>query len=88
MAWRTGLDEHGLWRELQAELLARLLTGKLQREHDLLALDGRQRYQAFGQRFPGLAGRVPLKHLASFLWMTDVSLSRLRRADKARAVAR
>lgn len=87
-AWRTGLDEHGLWRELQAELLARLLTGKLQREHDLLALDGRQRYRAFDQRFPGLAGRVPLKHLASFLGMTDVSLSRLRRADKARAVAR
>jgi hypothetical protein len=54
----------------------------------LLALDGRQRYQAFGQRFPALVGRVPLKHLASFLGMTDVSLSRLRRADKARAGGR
>ena len=84
-AMRTGLEEHGLWRELQCELLARLLTGKLQREHDLLALDGRQRYQAFGQRFPALVGRVPLKHLASFLGLTDVSLSRLRRADKAGA---
>ena len=87
-AMRAGLAEHGLWRELQCELLARLLTGKLQREHDLLALDGRQRYQAFGQRFPALVGRVPLKHLASFLGMTDVSLSRLRRADKARAGSR
>lgn len=79
---RQDLGEQSLWRELQCELLARLLTGKLQREHDLLALDGRQRYRAFGQRFPGLLGRVPLKHLASFLGMTDVSLSRLRRADR------
>ncbi len=82
--WRATLHAEGLWREVQCELLARLLTGKLQREHDLLALDGRARYRAFGQRFPDLAGRVPLKHLASFLGLTDVSLSRLRRADKSR----
>lgn len=87
-ALRAVLQEHALWRELQCELLARLLTGKLQREHDLLALDARQRHEAFGQRFPALVGRVPLKHLASFLGMTDVSLSRLRRADKARARSR
>jgi len=76
---RTRLGAPGLWRDLQCELLARLLTGKLQREHDLLALDGRQRYDAFCRRQPGLAARVPLKHLASYLGLTDVSLSRLRR---------
>lgn len=77
---REQLTALGLWRALQCELLARLLTGKLQREHDLLALDGRQRYDSFCSRQPGLALRVPLKHLASYLGLTDVSLSRLRRS--------
>lgn len=76
---RQLLQRHGAWEPLQRALLVRLLDGKLQREHDLLALDGRQRYQAFCLKFPGLAARVPLGHLATYLGMTDVSLSRLRR---------
>lgn len=78
-AWRAALQRQGLWDPLQRVLMTRLLDGKLQREHDLLALDGRQRYQAFCTRFPALAGRVPLMHLATYLGLTDVSLSRLRR---------
>lgn len=77
--FRDVLQAHGIWAPLQRELLQRLLTGKLQREHDLLALDGRRRYDAFCQRFPALAERVPLVHLATYLGLTDVSLSRLRR---------
>ena len=77
--FREALQRHGAWPTLQRELLERLLTGKLQREHDLLALDGRRRYEAFCQRFPALAERVPLVHLATYLGLTDVSLSRLRR---------
>ncbi|MBI5258951.1 MAG: Crp/Fnr family transcriptional regulator [Burkholderiales bacterium] len=77
--WREALAAAGLWAPLQRELLQGLLSAKLQREHDLLALTGRQRYEAFCQRFPALAERVPLLHLASYLGLTDVSLSRLRR---------
>lgn len=76
---RAVLQARGAWQPLQRELLQRQLTGKLQREHDLLALDGRRRYDAFCQRFPALAERVPLVHLATYLGLTDVSLSRLRR---------
>lgn len=78
-AYRQALDERGQWAPLQRELLARPLTAKLQREHDLLALDGRRRYEAFCERLPELAARVPLMHLATYLGLTDVSLSRLRR---------
>ena len=77
--FRAVLQAHGAWQALQRELLERLLSGKLQREHDLLALDGRRRYEAFCARFPALAERVPLVHLATYLGLTDVSLSRLRR---------
>ena len=60
-------------------MLARLVSHKLQREHDLLTLDARRRYAAFVAREPQLAERVPLLHLASYLGITDVSLSRIRR---------
>ena len=80
---RHTLQAHGVWDTLQRELMVRLLSGKLQREHDLLALDGRQRYEAFCAQRPELARRVPLLHLATYLGLTDVSLSRLRRAGKA-----
>lgn len=75
------------WAPMQRDLLARLVTHKLQREHDLLTLGGRERYLAFGQRHPVLAQRVPLAHLATYLGLTDVSLSRIRRGLRARPPA-
>jgi CRP-like cAMP-binding protein len=78
-AMRRCLETHGLWQVTRAHMLERLITHKLQREHDLLTLDGRRRYEAFCQREPVLAERVPLNQLASYLGLTDVSLSRIRR---------
>ncbi len=67
-----------LWAKLQSELLQKLVSHKLQREHDLLTLNARQRYEIFNERFPEIANDIPLKHLASYLGMTNVSLSRIR----------
>lgn len=83
---REALAARGQWEPLRTALLDRLITHKLQRESDLLTLDGRRRYQAFGRRYPALAARVPLVHLASYLGLTDVSLSRIRRGLKAVAL--
>lgn len=82
--WRADASafRHALgpaWQPLQRELLARLVTHKLQREHNLLALTGSQRYLAFCRDQPRLAQRIPLAHLATYLGLTDVSLSRIRR---------
>lgn len=76
---RSRLEAHGLWQAARVRMLDRLITHKLQREHDLLTLDGRRRYEAFRHREPALAERVPLNQLASYLGLTDVSLSRIRR---------
>jgi len=70
------------WEQIQRTLLMRLLDSKLKREHDLLALDARQRYQNLCVTQPHFAERVPLAHLATYLGVTDVSLSRLRRQLK------
>lgn len=79
---RTGLESRGLWASLRAELLGRLLSQKVEREHDFLTLDGKARYQKLCENKPELAARVPLAHLASYLGLTDVSLSRIRRQLK------
>ncbi|MDO5625077.1 MAG: Crp/Fnr family transcriptional regulator [Pseudomonadota bacterium] len=80
-AWRAALNATDQWAPLCTELLARLVSHKLQREHDLLMLDARTRYAAFCAREPRLAERIPLLHLASYLGITDVSLSRIRRGS-------
>lgn len=79
---RAGLARRGLWEPLRAELLAMLLCRKSQREQDLLALDGTARYLKLCDEEPALVARVPLLHLASYLGLTDVSLSRIRRQLK------
>lgn len=81
-ALRSTLVKHGLWEPLRSELLARLVSQKLQREHDLLTLDGKSRYRQLCRSKPHLAARVPVAHLASYLGLTDVSLSRIRRQLK------
>lgn len=37
-----------------------------------------ERYRALEEQYPGISNRLPLKHLASYLGTTQVSLSRIR----------
>ena len=80
--FRARLSAQALWEPLRVELLSRLLNRKLQREFDLLTLDGRARYEKFCKAQPELAKRLPLIHIASYLGLTNVSLSRFRRQRK------
>jgi hypothetical protein len=61
------------------EALAGVETwNKMQREQAFLQASARQRYESLLKEQPAWAARIPLKHLASYLGVTDVSLSRLR----------
>ncbi len=82
--FRTILDEHGVWEPLHTRFLKRVVNEKIQREYDFLTLDGTSRYLKFCESHPQLADRIPLAHLASYLGLTDVSLSRIRRSLKPR----
>lgn len=77
------LRKLGQWTRLQNHLLSQLLTAKLAREHDLLTLDAKRRYQKLCAEQPDLVRRVPLSMLATYLGITDVSLSRIRRGVKS-----
>ena len=64
------------------ELYNRALTEALQRHWELkillLQCPAMGRYQWFLKKYPGLIDKVSNKHIASFLGMTPVTLSRLR----------
>src|SRR5687768_14390218 len=67
------------WDVLGRRATQRLLLAKAQREYELLGLDADGRYRAFTTRYPGLEARVAGKLVASYLGITPVHLSRLRR---------
>lgn len=57
---------------------------KAEREYEFLCLSAEERYAAFSARHRGLEARVSGRHIASFLGITPVHLSRLR-ARRARS---
>jgi CRP-like cAMP-binding protein len=73
------LDRHPAWERLRRLALERLYLEKEQREREFLLCDATERYQLFLQREPGLASRLPLLHVASYIGVTPVALSRIRR---------
>jgi CRP-like cAMP-binding protein len=76
---RTLARQYPAWRTFGTRVLERLLVTKAEREYELLGLDAEERYRAFSERYPGLEARVAGKHIASYLGITPVHLSRLRR---------
>ncbi len=53
---------------------------KERRETQMMLLDTIERYQSFKKEFPTLENRIAGYHIASYLGMTPVQLSRVRRA--------
>lgn len=58
-----------------------------QRTQMLRGLSAAERYDKFCEMHPDLLRRVPLKYIASYLGMTDVTLSRLRANYKRKLVS-
>jgi CRP-like cAMP-binding protein len=77
-ALETAVARLPSWTALQLHALAGLLDDKMRREQIFLQCTARQRYEDLLRERPEWTARIPLRHLASYLGMTDVSLSRLR----------
>ena len=78
-AWQRACAAWPAWCALERATLVRLLEEKMQREQRLLQETATQRYLGLQAERPEWAQRVPLKQLASYLGVTDVALSRIRR---------
>ena len=72
-------ERHPCWERLGRRNAENLALVKEAREKELLLDPLETRYCRFMTEFPGLADRIPQYHIASYLGVTDVALSRIRR---------
>jgi CRP-like cAMP-binding protein len=68
------------WDAIIAKITVKGLADKVNRISPMMAADAKERYQKFLSDFPALANRIPLSYLASYLGITQSSLSRIRRS--------
>lgn len=67
------------WDAITGLILKNCLLKTIERRSPLVSEDATTRYLSFIDQFPGLINRVPLSHVASYLGITQQSLSRIRR---------
>jgi CRP-like cAMP-binding protein len=68
------------WDGIVHKIIQHALSQKIERLLPMTAQDAAARYQYFLKKYPHLANRVPLAYLASYLGITQSSLSRVRKA--------
>jgi len=71
------MQQHHSWERFVRLSVERLYIRKEERERELLYLSARERYDAFLHKYPGLAQRIAQYHIASYIGISPVSLSRL-----------
>ncbi len=74
------LQQTDNWTNFALPFAETLVEQKMQREQDFLLLSATERFEKFSAAHPDLIARIPDYHLASFLGMTNVSLSRIKRS--------
>lgn len=70
---------HKEWESLARCLLEQLAIKKERREADFLLLSASDSYKKFLVEYADIAGRIPNYHIASYLGITEVGLSRIRK---------
>jgi CRP-like cAMP-binding protein len=67
------------WDNIVNKIIKKALLQKVERRSPLVSEDATTRYLAFLEKYPQLVHRIPLSHLASYLGVTQSSLSRIRK---------
>ncbi|MDR3025018.1 Crp/Fnr family transcriptional regulator [Chryseobacterium sp.] len=67
------------WDNMVSKIIQKALIRKLDRRSPLVSEDATTRYLVFLEKFPSVANRVPLSYIASYLGVTQQSLSRIRK---------
>ncbi len=70
---------HSCWEKLGRILAEQVFIKKETREAEFLLDDAETRYHNFQKHYPGLEDRLTQYHVASYLGITPVMLSRIRR---------
>ena len=72
-------DEYKEWNNLLLRIYENLVIKKEKRESDFLLLNATQRYENFLEDYSMISNIVPNYHIASYLGITNVALSRIRK---------
>jgi len=67
------------WDAITGLILKSCLLKTIERRSPLVSEDATTRYLSFIEQFPGLVNRIPLSYIASYLGITQQSLSRIRK---------
>ncbi|MFC6858946.1 Crp/Fnr family transcriptional regulator [Zunongwangia atlantica] len=67
------------WDTIINKIFHHALMKKMDRRSSLVSEDATTRYLKFIEKFPSLTNRVPLSYIASYLGITQSSLSRIRK---------
>ncbi|SEW22379.1 cAMP-binding domain of CRP or a regulatory subunit of cAMP-dependent protein kinases [Chryseobacterium wanjuense] len=67
------------WDKIETKILNKCLTEAIERRSPLISEDATTRYLSFIEKFPALVNRIPLSYIASYLGITQQSLSRIRK---------
>jgi CRP-like cAMP-binding protein len=68
-----------IWDDIINKIVNKALVEKVNKISPMLSEDATERYRNFFTKFPTLANRIPLSYLASYLGITQSSLSRIRK---------
>ncbi len=67
------------WDSTVHKIISKALLQKIEIISSFISEDATTRYLTFMEKYPQLANRIPLSYLASYLGMTQSSLSRIRK---------
>lgn len=77
--WKEISDTIIDWDNIVQKITAKQHREKLKRRSPLVEQNATTRYLEFIENFPTLVNRIPLSYIASYLGMTQSSLSRIRK---------
>ncbi len=77
--WKALMAGHTCWKDVLIAVLEKGFSKKEKREREFLLYDAETRYQLFRSEYPDLESRVKQHIIASYLGITPVALSRIRK---------
>lgn len=77
--WKEISDTIIGWDNIIQKIVVKQHREKLDRRSQLVSQDATTRYLEFIEKFPDLVNRIPLSYIASYLGITQSSLSRIRK---------
>ena len=77
--WQELLNTIVGWDAIVHKIILKALMQKVERRSPLVTEDATTRYLKFMERYPTVVNRIPLSYIASYLGITQSSLSRIRK---------